>query len=75
MSLPDDDWLRARLPDHISGAHADNAIADLRQPSSLLRAMFDAGMKWRSEEPIAAEQDEIEPGDHDTDRPHEASER
>ena len=63
MSLPDDDWIRARLPEHIKGAQADNAIAILRQPSSLLRAIFDAGADWARHEvpPVAYDLDELEP--------------
>lgn len=67
MSLPDDDWLREHLPEHLRGSIADKVIGHLRQPSSPLRAMFDAGAAWALESQIiGADLDEIEPA-HDTD--------
>lgn len=67
MSFPDDAWLLARMPEHIRGAQADNAVAIVRQPSTLLRALFDAGVEWQRDHavPIASSLDELEL--HDTD--------
>lgn len=66
MSLPDDAWLLARMPEHVKGAHADNAVGIFRQRNSLLRAFFEAGQEWASNAPpVGANLDELEPR-HDT---------
>jgi hypothetical protein len=67
VSLPDDDWIRAHLPEHLQvPAIAEKVIAHLRQSSSPLRAMFEAGAAWALEaQLIGADLDELEPA-HDT---------